>query len=71
MIHEYQVINDSNFQSFVKSVDSHLKNGWKACGGIAVTQDKDGSDYYYQALTKELSEGDAAHQKLKQGQIPK
>jgi hypothetical protein len=65
MIYEYQVIQDSDFESFVLSVDSHLKNGWEVCGGIAVTQDKNGRDYFYQAITKEMTETEATLKKLR------
>lgn len=57
---DYIVINDSNFSSFISSVNAHIRGGYKPCGGLVINKsiaqgETEPSPVYYQALIRRKS----------------
>jgi hypothetical protein len=53
-IYEYNVVAADDYNDFIESVDVDLKNGWICQGGIAVSCDKDGTEWLYQAMIRKI-----------------
>lgn len=57
---DYIVINDSDFSSFIRSVNAHIRGGYEPCGGLVINPSipQGGTEprpVYYQALIKRKS----------------
>jgi len=68
---DYTIVNDSDYASFIRRVNAHLKGGYEPCGGLvirsAIAQGEDEpSPVFYQALVKRESDGESESDFMKE-----